>query len=225
MRRALFAFLALILIGAIALIVYGGTRPRVQTFHGRLADLLPEAPQGWTRTMHPIADTPEMQAAVGELLNFDDGVFVDYTKQQQRLSVYIAYWKPGKMTHRDIARHTPDVCWVGAGWRCEARQTLDGADVAGGRLMPVEARTFTAHRTSEFVWFWHVVGGRPKSYGTGGRPPWYAAITDAFTMGLGQREEQFFVRLSSPAPLEDPTLAPILGVVLENLPLRPGPSS
>jgi len=214
MPRSLLLASTLLLASAIGLVIYGSTRPQERTFHGRLIDVLPEAPPGWTRTLRSIADTPEMQKAVGELLNFDDGAFADYTNQQQRLSIYIAYWRPGKMAHRDIARHTPDVCWTSAGWRCEARQTLTNVRSAGVQLLPIEARTFSAHGTNEFVWFCHLVGGRQKSYGTGGRPPWYAAITDAISMGLGQREEQFFIRLSGPRPIEDSALAAVRDPIL-----------
>jgi len=246
MRPTLFAFLflSLLLIGAIALIAYGNTRPRVQTFHGKLAELLPEAPQGWTRTIRPVADTPEMQKRTAELLNFDDGVFADYTNGTERLSVYVAYWTPGRMSHRLVATHTPDVCWVNVGWKCVKRGTtrmelaagssnsgkLAPTHLSAGHLsqlsdtrhqfFPAESRTFTAHGTTEYVWFWHIVGGRPKSYGTGAEPPWHASLVDLFTKGLNQRDEQFFIRLSTPQDFTNPGLAPVLEPLLQSLPLR-----
>lgn len=244
----------LLLLTAIALVVYGSTRPVERTFHGKLADILPDAPPGWTRTLRPIADSPEMQEAVGELLNFDDGIFVDYTRGTDRLSVYIAYWTPGKMSHRLVAGHTPDVCWVGAGWVCQERGAISyelsaisgqRAEVGGRRsdispqisagsaqvsgfspqisiLPPAETRTFTAHGTIEYVWFWHLVGGQPKSYGTGKEAPWHAPITDMLANGLQQREEQFFIRLSSAQPLDSPALAPVFETVLRTLPVGSG---
>jgi len=216
---------ALVLAAAVVLIVYGSTRPLVRTFHGDLAALLPEAPPGWTRTLRPIADTPEMQRAVGELLNYDDGVFADYTRGTDRLSVYIAYWTPGRMSHRLVAGHTPDVCWVGAGWRCTERGTLSPQVSSFSPQVPplpvAEARTFTFKDTTEYVWFWHLVGGAPKSYGTGFTAPWHAPLTDMLARGLQQREEQFFIRLSAPAPLDDPALQPLLDTVLRALPLLP----
>jgi hypothetical protein len=221
---------AIVLALAIILVIYGSTRPLERTFHGQLVELLPEAPPGWTRTLRPIADTPEMQKAVGEILNYDDGVFADYIQGSNRLSVYIAYWKPGKMQHRQVASHTPDVCWVVAGWACtergEVRYQLSAvsdqkSDIGRPRsvLPPAEARTFTINRNTEYVWFWHMVGGAPKSYGTGALPPWYASFADIFEKGFQQREEQFFIRLSSAQPLDSPALAPALEPVLRALPL------
>lgn len=244
-HRILFLALGCLLIAAIALIAYGSTRPLARTFHGQLVDLLPPAPAGWTRTLRPIADTPEMQKAVGEILNYDDGIFADYTRGTQRLSVYVAYWTPGKMQHRQVASHTPDVCWIGAGWQCTERGVLSyelaaargqtaevgGQTTAPGRppsvssqpasvLPPAETRTFKISGTTEYVWFWHMVGGAPKSYGTGAKPPWYASFADIFEKGFQQREEQFFIRLSSPQPLDSPALAPALQPVLRALPLH-----
>lgn len=138
-RRALFAALGAVLLGAIGLVIYGETRPLERTFYGSVKDLLPkpEDVPGWAVQYLPIADTPEMQAKVNELLNYDDAVYAVYTKGAERVSIYIAYWTPGKMSERLIAGHTPDVCWVGAGWRIvEAKsgrsaQRGDGADVSG----------------------------------------------------------------------------------------------
>jgi len=219
---------ALLLAAAIALVIYGNTRPQERTFHGKLIDVLPEAPPGWTRTLRPIADTPEMQKAVGEMLNFDDAVFVDYTRGTDRLSVYIAYWTPGRMSHRLVAGHTPDICWVGAGWTCTERgtwpsepsQQSDSPTVLAQRadrdriaILPAESRTFTARGTTEYVWFWHIVGGRPISYGPQ-TPPWYASLADMIAKGFDQREEQFFIRLSAPRPLDDPALAAVRDPIL-----------
>jgi hypothetical protein len=216
--RIILSGAVLLLLTAIGLVVYGSTRPVERTFHGKLIELLPSAPAGWTRTLRPIADTPEMQKAVGEILNFDDGVFVDYTRGADRLSVYIAYWTPGKMSHRLVAGHTPDVCWVGAGWVCTERSTAS-PQVSGLLLHPAETRTFTAQGTTEYVWFWHLVGGQPKSYGTGAKPPWHASLQDMLKKGLNQREEQFFIRLSSAQPLDSPALAPVFETVLRTLPV------
>lgn len=243
--------LSSLLVSAIGLVIYGQTRPLTSTFHGRLADLLPPAPPGWTRTEQPIADTPEMRQKVDEMLSFDDGVFYLYTSGSLRLSVYVAYWQPGKMSARLVAGHTPDVCWVGAGWVCQERgaisyelsairgqraevggQTSDispqisagSAQVSGfspqiSILPPAEARTFVVNDTTEHVWFWHMVDGTPQSYGTGKQPPWHAMFTDMLRGGLNQRSEQFFIRLSSPQPLDDPALQPTLDAVLRSLPV------
>ena len=120
--RLLLIVVVLALLGiAVGLVVYGSTRPLSPTFHGRLADLLPPAPPGWTRKEQPIADSPEMRQKVDELLSYDDGIFYVYTSGPLRLSVYVAYWQPGKMSARLVAGHTPDVCWVGAGWKCTER--------------------------------------------------------------------------------------------------------
>jgi hypothetical protein len=119
------------------------------------------------------------------------------------------------MSHRLVAAHTPDVCWVGSGWEKRVAQRLElfpmpapaqstnpssNADIL--MIPPGEARAFTLNGTTEHVWFWHLVGQESKSYGTGAQPPWHAAITDLFRKGFNQREEQFFIRISSPKPLE-----------------------
>ncbi|MBC8009323.1 MAG: exosortase-associated EpsI family protein [Burkholderiales bacterium] len=234
--RLLLVAASALLLTAVGLVVYGSTQIPAPRFTGQLSELLPPAPAGWTKKEKPIADSPEMQEAVGEILNFDDGVFVDYTSTAgERLSVYIAYWTPGKMSHRLVAVHTPDVCWVGGGWKKTESSRLESftlPQVSSAsspqvspspflQIPPGEDRVFTAQGTPEYVWFWHIVGNESKSYGTGGAPPWYSALTDLFAKGVNQREEQFFIRVSSNTALQPFMSGPTLPAILTSLPWPP----
>lgn len=218
-KIAIFSGAGILLLTAIGLMFYSHANTPVRTFTDRLKDRLPPPPPGWTLTENTIADTPEMQKAVGELLNFDDAVFVDYTKGGRRLSVYMAYWTPGKMSQRLVAGHTPDVCWVGNGWTKVSAETVTNFGDAKRLLPPAESRCFQAQGRLEYVWFWHVVGAGVQSYGTGDKPPWYAMIADLLSKGLNQRQEQFFIRLSSETPLAEFDADSPLTAVLDALPL------
>lgn len=200
-NKVVFGLLAGVLVLAVLLIAYGEMRPLERRFHGSVKDLLPKPEEipGWTVQYLPIADTPEMQAKVDELLNFDEGIFAVYTKDSRKVSIYIAYWGPGRMPIKEIARHTPDVCWVNAGWKQTMRDvTADLRAQESDETIPhTENRIFIANGITEHVAFWHLVGREIHSYGTGGRPPWHAVIRDTLRWGANQRQEQFFIRISS----------------------------
>ena len=188
----------------LALVAYGALRPLpVPVFRGDLRALLPAAAEvpGWTVQEQDIAETPEMKRAVDEILNYDQALFVNYIKGAERISVYIAYWKPGKMPSRLVRGHTPDVCWVGGGWEIvSAGQALPF--VASGPIaFPTEQRHMRHGNRDEWVVFWHHVMGQ-RIRNSSQPPPWYAAITDVFRRGLDQRNEQIFVRVSAPTPME-----------------------
>lgn len=69
-----------------------------------------------------------MRKAVGELLNYSQGLHWDYLGPNgQRLSVYLAYWSADKMSSRLVAGHTPDVCWVAGGWKRRHQPVLSGS--------------------------------------------------------------------------------------------------
>jgi hypothetical protein len=151
----------------------------------------------WTVVQRSIADTEEMKRAVGELLNYDAGRFVVYTKGDLQISIYAAYWKPGKMSPRLVATHTPDVCWLVSGW---VRRTADFAvlQVAEGRSLQLKHRVFDSPTgTPHHVVFGHLVGGRPRDYGGSREPPWYALLSEIRWNGIRLREEQLFYRISS----------------------------
>ena len=135
-RRFLGFSLGAVLTTAVGLVVIGATRPRVRTFTGALKELVPQAETmpGWAMGYRPVAETAEMQKVTTETLNYDDAIYAIYTRGEMRISVYAAYWMSGKMSYRLIAGHTPDVCWVGAGWvPLKAEQAVDSRTVDGGR--------------------------------------------------------------------------------------------
>ena len=55
------------------------------------------------------------------------------------------------------------------------------------------------------------------SYGTGGVPPWYGFLADLWARWFRQREEQFFVRISSNRPLGEFKDTPPVQVFLRRL--------
>lgn len=199
-QRIILSLAAFVLFAGLGLVVIGSRPPPERTFKGTVKDLLPKAEEipAWTVEYQPIADTPEMKKAVAELLNYDDAVFAIYKLGNMRLSVYIAYWAPGKMSHRLVAGHTPDVCWVGNGWKIEeARSGVRLPNGRGGMLKPSEERTMVQGGQIEHVVFWHLLDGQSKSYRTQGRPPWFAVLSDILSRRLNQQPEQFFIRISS----------------------------
>ncbi len=188
-----------ILLGALGLIMASGQFRQEPKFHGNVENLIPKPGEipGWQVTYAPIADTPEMQKRVLDILDYDDAVYAIYTKGDMRISVYLAYWRPGRMPVRSVARHTPDVCWTLAGWKCIMREELDSLMIGSQRFGHTENRSFTIQGQTEHVAFWHLAGTEIISYHTGGRPPWYAAVGEFVRWGNKYKQEQFFLRISS----------------------------
>jgi hypothetical protein len=213
-----FLLLAAVLLASVGGFVGGASARRA--FTGSLRDLLPTAAEtaGWSVESRPVAETAEMKRAVSEQLNYDDAVYYIYTRGELKISVYIAYWTPGKMPARLISTHTPDICWVMVGWKRLA--AVSGRILAlptGAKSVPAEKREMQINGKSEWVLFWHLFAGTGKSYGTAHLPSWYAALRDVWLWGLNQRAEQFFVRISANAPVDDWWNTPIVAHVAPRL--------
>jgi hypothetical protein len=203
-RLTLLVTLGLLLVSAIGLVAITAFRPLpAPSLTTPLADLLPRQVEGWTVKDQPIAETEEMKKAVGELLNYDDAIFRTYTQGNTSIAVYVAYWKPGEMSPRLIAGHTPDVCWVGAGWKCTARDFAYRVNLPGKDIRTAQAGTYEISGNIQHVLLWHLHGNKLVSYKVGGPPPWWASLSDLWKEGLNQRGEQFFIRISSNLPTED----------------------
>ena len=82
------------------------------------------------------------------------------------MSVYAAYWGPGKMPVQLVASHTPDRCWVENGWKSGAVKHDAGLGAGGTMPRPGEWRTFLApDRELLNVQFWHLVSSKTYDYG------------------------------------------------------------
>jgi hypothetical protein len=168
-------------------------------FKGTLEDIMPTSDEvpGWLVTSEAIASTPEMKRAVAEILNFNDSAYHSYRNGEERVSIYVAYWKPGKMPQRQISSHTPDICWVANGWEVKRRESRVVLDHRGERrTQPAEWREMRIGDQTERVLFWHIAGRNARDLSV--QPTgWRAFLSDALNGGFKQKEEQFFIRLSS----------------------------
>jgi len=168
--------------------------------HSDLVGRLPVKPAGWKVTDRPIAQTPEMQKAVDEMLNYSAALFREYERPGKSLSVYVAYWEPRKFHPRLIAIHTPDVCWVGNGSKMLQADYDYAVKIDGVQALPAQYRLFASGGTNIHVLYWHVVSGRLSGYASG---PSSASnsFLDNFIKDMREGAgEQFFIRISSPQP-------------------------
>jgi hypothetical protein len=204
MKKTLFFFAFGVLVAAVIFQIVGASRVEQEKPRPPLKTVLPAELAGWTAVDQPIAETAEMQRAVGELLNYDDAILRSYRRGGQQFDVYAAYWKPGKMSERLVAGHSPDVCWVAAGWSMVTKDA-PAEPLALGSWAPSagQYRVFRDGRGAmRWVVFWHVAGDRRIDYGQG-VPPWWSVFSDLGKRGFGQRSSQYFVRVSANVPWEE----------------------
>lgn len=207
----------------LASIIAGGGLPYAGKFRKRseldLRTLIP--PQGvmhgWRIEILPVGQTPEVSRAVQRILDYDDVLYVAASSKGQRVSVFIAYWREGKVTPRVVASHTPDVCWVEAGWTRDLAITNGSIAIAGISLWPAQERVMSFKGEKEHLLFWHIVGDRPFSYGAQS-PPWYAIFKDLAVFGTAQRNKQLFVRFSTNGGVEDLLENPVIRSMIAQLP-------
>ena len=133
------------------------------------------------------------------------------------VTLYVAYWAPGQSTPSQVAIHTPDGCWPGAGWiKVPEKIDRQSLDVDGRVLAPAEFRVFTSPGgIPENVWYWHLYDGKPieqlDPYAIKG------LLTMALRYGFHRGGEQLFVRISSNRPWSRIERDPLIQGFFQNL--------
>lgn len=210
MRKTILIFCALIVLATIGAIAYVRlftlVEPKLTT---KLSDIVPEQWEGWTITELPLAETEGMRQYVGNFLKFDQYISRILKKGNLEVVFYVAYWEPNKRTPFDAGGHNPDSCWVATGWQRSIREySVSGKTIENRTLIPFEYGVYSKDDTSQPVIFWHLVNGHPfnyKSQKMGGFQGLTRIITranvyveDFKRLGLNQRREQMFIRISFP---------------------------
>jgi hypothetical protein len=175
-----------------------------------LLALLPTTSSGWQ-----VATTTDLYQFASQLRT-DHLAERSYSKQTAaglvEVRVYLAYWRSGQASVSQVASHTPDACWPGAGWQAIPKPVVRERLTVGGRgLAEAESRFFKAGDFPQYVWFWHIYDGRPISYESPYSPK--ALLQIAWRYGFRHDGDQLFVRLSSnvpwPAIADEPLLAEV----------------
>ncbi len=173
------------------------TTVRTDTLAPDLFALLPTQAEGWkvetSRNLYQFSATLETEYLAQRTY------YRRTTAGDLLVTVYLAYWRAGQTPVSQVVSHTPDACWPGAGWQA-ARMDATRQSLAVGRrtLAPAEARLFRNGDFPQYVWFWHIFGGRPIAYVD--PYSWNELLRIAWRYGFRHDGDQLFVRFSSNQP-------------------------
>lgn len=206
----------LILAGALAIFFFANTHasPRHDAPVPDLLAILPASPAGWQ------VNTTEDLYRFASQLQTEHLAQRTYAKRSGerpvQITVYLAYWRSGQASVSQVASHTPDACWPGAGWEAVPQPVAQMRPVVGGRnLATAEARLFKTGNLPQHVWFWHLYDGRPIAYESPYSPK--ALLQIAWRYGFRHDGDQLFVRVSSNLPWEAIAGEPLLEEIFHRL--------
>ncbi len=203
MKKPLFFVVGAVFLLAIAMQAYPLLVRSEVTKTDSLENLISKDLPGWSYMDLPLAETEEARNTVERRLNFDDYVSRIYRSGDTEVGIYIAYWEPGTTAVRMVGVHTPDTCWVQNGWTCTDRASGVLKDVSGGQLKPGEFGIYEIRDHVQHVLFWHLVGRQVYGYDQQDIHNVFAPLQDMMQFGLNQRQEQYFIRVSSNRPFEE----------------------
>lgn len=213
--RLIIGFAVLVLLAAVAVGLRASFEAAAQARYAGLIDRVPTGSGQWTYHDMDMATSPEMKRAVNELLNYDRSVFREYTDGRRKLALYVAHWNPRKFHPRLIAIHTPDVCWVGNGWKMSNENYSYPVSLSAGPAWPAQYREFDANGTLTYVIYWHVVNGRLSGYAVGPNSAQSSFVGNLMNDLRHAAGEQFFIRISSEQPWEEWVNDPLFKGILD----------
>jgi len=204
MKKKLFLVFGAVLLGAFCLQLMPKREPQPgRGYH--LHAVLPRELTGWSGKEVPLGTTEAATGAAEKTLRFDDVYFREFTSGGRTISLYVAYWGPGKMPTQLIASHTPDRCWVENGWSCDAARHDISLTDRKFVFAPGEWRVFSTPAGQKLtVLFWHRVGEQFYYYGdrVNSVPSVWRWWRDVAAQILRSPGEQYFVRVTSDQPFE-----------------------
>lgn len=114
---------------------------------------------GWQYEEVPISESAERVIDADKMFN---GTFINESGQVVR--VYSAKRYVEKSNEIGLFNHTPDRCWIAAGWKIVPENPQFIERNVHGVPMLLERRIFRAGTRRELVYFGALVGGKPLPY-------------------------------------------------------------
>lgn len=114
--------------------------------------------QGWQFTPESISPAAQEILATTNLLN---GMFS--SPQGDTVLAFAAHWSAADSRSMSVVQHTPDICWVGAGWKpAQVGQPQQLEVRLGSQTIPFECRAFTppGGLGRQLVFWCTLVGGQ-----------------------------------------------------------------
>jgi hypothetical protein len=186
--------------------VHSGDTVSARAIH-HLAPRFPAQIPGWECRNEKLGPTEFTQEEAQNTLNFDDYIFRSYARPGQSFTLYVAYWRPGRMPVQRVAEHTPDICWTGAGWKQEESKRAEVLRAGPITLRRAQWRkmSFPGDHRVQYVAFWHLVGGHlhVQSLYLNSIPSPLAYWREAMYYAFGGRREQYCVRLAASVPFSE----------------------
>jgi hypothetical protein len=209
-------------LGFVVVVQTGLVAPKLscKTARRSLQQSLPENLPGWSVQELPLGPTEMDRTAISRSLNFDQLIYRRYSSAKGSFCLYAAYWAPQRMSPNLVGGHTPDRCWVGSGWTCEASSFSWKSRLGDKELLPAQYRLFrdAMGRTQQVI-YWHLVGGKPfeGDYRIDGSRSIAAYWKAILLHHAGGNTEQFFIRLNSERPFEQLWNDPGFRMLMESL--------
>lgn len=192
-----------------------GERP-LPDFKTHLASNL----EDWTWEDRPPSDSEAVLDAIEDMLDYDESLYRVYQNGDTIVTLWAAYWSPGKTDMKSVVSHQPEICWVAGGWEVkESRENVE-LEIPGLELKSGRYRLMSKNERSDtHIVFWHLIGGNSiklsaKSVNLGRN---LQIVQQLGIRGLRDRSEQYFFRITSNRPFEDLDSDPDFRRILESL--------
>ena len=179
-----------------------------------LAKIMPSVPAGWK--MKSNAESASLESILKTKDLAVRTYWLDGSAHPTEITLYLGFWQPGQAPISLVSAHTPDVCVPGVGWAAQPAPALEASARVGGRSVPKpQSRVFGKDGLLLYVWFWHLVGGRPMEY----ENPYsvFRLFDLALKYGFQPGREQLFVRISSNRSWGEISSQPVVEKFFENL--------
>jgi len=168
--------------------------------------MLPEDLPNWETRELELGATESLNEASREILRLDDFVHRQYSQPGRTFSVYIGYWRPGKMPVRLINQHTPDRCWLENGWSCVDREWNVEYEGPDQDLQPAQLGLYEIQGFETYAMFWHLVDGEAYWAVPGqlnSRTRVGPFLKELFAFKMQTKREQIFIRINSNVPFDE----------------------
>ena len=150
--------------------------------------------EGWEVKELPIGPNEFLEEVTEEILGFSYCRNFRFQRRSECFEVFLAFWGKGNISEREVAGHTPEICYTRQGLNLDRKSEISNRTID----IPMWLLEFSHRGESLSLVYFHLADNRVVKHGRSGSPEFSTYLKRLLSGELNFKKRQLLVRLTFP---------------------------
>ena len=150
--------------------------------------------EGWEVKELPIGPNELLEEVTEAILGFSYCRNFRFQRRSECFEVFLAFWEKGNVSEREVAGHTPEICYTRQGLNLDRKSEISNRTID----IPMWLLEFSHLGETLSLVYFHLADNRVVRHGRSGSPEFSTYLRRLLSGELSFKKRQLLVRLTFP---------------------------